>query len=331
MKEKILITLATGTTGYATTGQLLKDGYPVRIYVRSRNRRALELEKLGAEIAIGEFNNYRQLKNALNGVERIYYCYPMMKGMPENVRLFIKAAKESNIEAVVFMGQWLAEFDDQKSLLTNNIKESYRLFEESGLNVVYYNPGFFADNVISFSQSVAQLGLMPSPFGKGICPWISSRDLGGVAAVLLENPAPYYGQKVHPTGSKSITAKEMAQAYSKVTGRKVRVMPVPDWLFKKAVIAAAEEFGYDAFVASQTVFYMQELRKDRFAVGGPTDVVKRLTGKEPDDFETIVRDFIENSPYKKRTFSNWLAALKKMMELPFTHIPSKKELEALNR
>ena len=40
MTEKVLITLATGTTGYAITAQLLNEGYPVRIYVRSRNKRS---------------------------------------------------------------------------------------------------------------------------------------------------------------------------------------------------------------------------------------------------------------------------------------------------
>ena len=48
MKKKYLITLATGNTGYQATLQLLKDGKDVRIFVRSRNSKALELEKLGA-------------------------------------------------------------------------------------------------------------------------------------------------------------------------------------------------------------------------------------------------------------------------------------------
>ena len=45
MKEKILITSATGKTGFETTKQLLKDGYPTRVLVRSRNAKALELAK----------------------------------------------------------------------------------------------------------------------------------------------------------------------------------------------------------------------------------------------------------------------------------------------
>jgi NAD(P)H dehydrogenase (quinone) len=196
---------------------------------------------------------------------------------------------------------------------------------------VYYNPGFFADNMISFPETVVQLGQMPNPFGDGLCPWISTGDLGRVAAALLKNPAPHIGQRVHPTGPKSITAKEMAATYAKVTGRNVMVVPVPDWLFRKAVLAADKEFGYDAFMAVQTVFYAQECRKNRFDVGGPTDVVKRLTGREPEEFETIVREHIANSPYKERTFGNWLSAMKKFMALPFTPVPDAKEREALNR
>lgn len=42
MNDKILITAATGKTGYAATVELLKEGYSVKIYVRSRNAKAIE-------------------------------------------------------------------------------------------------------------------------------------------------------------------------------------------------------------------------------------------------------------------------------------------------
>ncbi len=329
MKEKILITLATGTTGYAITQQLLNEGYPVRIYVRSRNKRALELEKLGAEIALGEFNNKQQLKSALNGVSRAYYCYPMKKGLVEDMALYIDVAKETNLYATVFMGQWLAEYKDAPSLLTQNIQKAYKFLENSGLNVVYYNPGFFADNVVSLTESVVQMRQMPSPFGTGKCPWISTGDLGRCAAALLKNPESYFGKKVHPTGPKSIDANEMAAIYSKVAGHRVKIMPVSDKLFMKAVMAAAKEFGYDEFVAVQTVFYMQELRKNRF--GEPSNVVKELTGREAEDFETIVRQFFAESPYSKKSFKGKLHAMGNFMKLLLAKIPSQKEQIELNR
>lgn len=331
MKEKYLITSATGKTGFEATVNLLAEGYDVRIYTRAKNAKALELEKLGAEIAVGEFGNYTQIKNALKDITAAYYCYPMKKGLVTDIELFIKVAKEVRLETVVFMGQWLAEFTDQKSLLTNEIKMAYKLLETSGLNVVYYNPGFFAENIIALTEGIVQLGMMPSPFGDGKCPWISAADQGRVIAALLKNPQPHHGKKVHPTGPTSITANEMAAIYSKILGRKVKLMPISDDMFLKAVLAAADEFGYDAFVGVQTVFYMQEFRLNRFAEGGPTNIVKELTGREPEDFETIARNFINTSPYKTRNFKNRLTAFRKFIKLLFVKLPGKKELALLNQ
>lgn len=330
MKEKLLITLATGKTGYATTVQLLSEGYPVRILVRSRNAKALELEKLGAEIALGEFNNYDQLKRALTGVRRVYYCYPFMPGMAENVRLFIRAAQETGIEAVVFMGQRIAQFADTGSAVTNDTIAAYGLFEASGLNVVYFVPGYFADNVFPMTEFVLQLGLFASPFGKGKNPWISNGDMGRVVAALLKNPAPYVSQKLFPTGPKSISSQEIAAVFSKVSGRKVRLVNIPDWLFMKAGMLIGKEYGFDRFTIVQASLYNKQMRMNRFDIE-PTDVVKKLTGREPDDFETIARAYFDSSPYKIHSFANWLSALKKFMIMPFAPVPSAKALHALNQ
>lgn len=330
MHEKILITSATGKTGYATTVELLNDGYPVRIFVRSRNARALELEKLGAEIAIGTFDNYDPLKNALTGISRVYYCYPIMPNMPENVALFIKAAQEAGIAAVVFMGQRIAEFADTGSLMTNNTRAAYRLFEQSKLNVVYFVPGYFADNAFVITEFVLQLGLLASPFGNGKNPWISNGDMGRSIVALLKNPAPYFGQKLFPTGPKSISTHEMAAIFSTVSGRKIRLVDAPDWLFLKAGILLGNEFGFDPFAIVQANFYNQQMRMNRFDIK-PTNVVKQLTGREPEDFETITHAYFSHSPYRERSFGNWLSALKKFMTMPFTPVPSAEELNQLNQ
>lgn len=330
MNEKILITLATGKTGYAATVELLQAGYPVRIYVRSRNARARALEKLGAEIALGEFGQYEQLKSALHGVKRVYYCYPIRRGMPQDVSLFIRAAKEANLDAIVFMGQRIAEFADTGSLMTNNTRTAYRLLEESGLPVIYFIPGYFADNVFVVSEFVLQLGLFASPFGRGKNPWISNEDMGRVVAALLKNPAPYIGQRLFPTGPKSISAEEIAAIFSKVSGRNVRLINAPDWLFVKAGISLGNELGFEPFAIVQANLYNKQMRLNRFDIA-PTDVVKQLTGREPEDFETITRRYFAESPYRKRSLANWFSSLKKFMVMPFTPVPSNEQLEALNQ
>ncbi|MFZ2451656.1 MAG: NmrA family NAD(P)-binding protein [Methylovulum miyakonense] len=331
MKEKILITSATGKTGFETTKQLLKDGYPTRILVRSRNAKALELEKLGAEISIGNLTNANELNSALKNITRVYYCHPFVPHLLQNTKLFIQCAKENNIEAIVNMGQWLAEFDDQRSVHTNDIKASYIEYEQSGLNVIQFIPGFFADNTFFVTEFAIQLGLMPLPFGKGKNPPISNEDLGLVIASLLKNPQPYIGQRLRPTGPKSLSSQEMASIFSKVVGRKVRYIYIPEWMFLKAAFMFAKDFGLDEFAISQIRHYMKEYQANKFDIGGATNIVKAVTGKDPDDFETIVKNYVNNSPYKKRNLFNWFLAMKKFMILPLQPVPNVKALEKYNQ
>ncbi len=330
MKPKILITLATGKTGYASTVQLLQEGYAVRIYVRSRNAKALELEKLGAELALGSFSDKQQLKRALTGIDNVYYCYPYKSGMAKDVALFIEAAKEANINAVVFMGQRIAEFADTGSALTTDVRKSYDLFKRSGLNVVLFAPGYFADNAFVIAEYVLQLGLMPNPFGKGKNLWISIEDMSRCIVSLLKKPEPYFGQKLFPTGNKSISPAEMAAIFSKVRGMKVTKIDIPDWLFFKAGIMTGMDFGFDKFAIVQSTFYNRQMQMNRFDIE-PTNVVKELTGREPEDFETITRQYFDASPFKQRTLSSWLKTVIKFNIMPFTKVPSKKERTEINQ
>jgi NAD(P)H dehydrogenase (quinone) len=330
MKSKILITLATGKTGYASVVQLLKEGYPVRIYVRSKNEKALALEKLGAEIALGDFDNKQQLQKALEGIHNVYYCYPYKSGMAKDVALFIDAAKEANINSMVFMGQRIAEFADTGSAMTADVRKSYDLLKSSGLNVVYFAPGYFADNAFVITEFVLQLGLMPNPFGNGKNPWISIDDMARCIVALLKNPEPYFGQKLFPTGDKSISPNEMVNIFSKVRGKKVIKVNIPDWLFFKAGIMSGMDFGFDKFAIVQSTFYNRQMQMNRFDIK-PTDIVKKLTGLEPEDFETITKQYFENSPFKHRTFSTWLTTFIKFNIMPFTKVPTKKERIEINR
>lgn len=329
MKEKLLITSATGKTGFATTVQLLNEGYPVRIFVRSRNQKVLELEQLGAEVAIGDFSNYTQMKAALAGVARVYYCYPMMPDMPRNVQLFIQAANEMKIEAVVFMGQRIAEFADTGSLLSNDIRRAYQLLEESGLNVVYFAPGYFADNAFWLAEFALQLGVLASPFGKGRNPWISNGDMGRVIAALLKNPASYYGQRLFPTGPQSISMNEVAAIFSKVAGRKIWLVNIPDWLFLKGGLMLDKKMGFGTFAIVQAGLYNRQFRMNRFDIE-PTNVVKELTGRDAEDFETITRQYFDQSPFRRRIIGSWLSSMKTFMMMPFQPLPSSSVLEQLN-
>lgn len=127
-----------------------------------------------------------------------------------------------------------------------------------------------------------------------------------------------------------MSVPEMAKVISKVSGRKVRYINIPEWMFLKSAFLFGKDFGFDAFTIAQARHYNREYRQNKFDAEGTTDVVKNLTGKQPEDFETIVKRYISRSPYAERSFANWFSALRKFMKIPFTSIPRIQELEALN-
>lgn len=331
MKTKILVTLATGKTGFETARQLLGQGYAVKALVREQNEKTQQLEQMGAELVFGSFDDYEKLKLALTDVQAAYYCYPFKKGLINDLALFIKAAKEMKTPAIVFMGQWLAQFDDQKSIHTLSVKKAYRMLDSSGLNVVYFIPGYFVENTISvFLENAVQLRIFTSPFGNGKNPVVSNEDMAATLVALLKNPAPYYGKYLRPTGPQSLSAKDMAKVVSKVIGKKVWVINLPEWLFIKAASTVKKQFGFTDFTLSQAIEYNLEFRKNTFDVGGATNVVKELTGKDPEDFETIVRRLIHQSATGKPSLKGGFNALLKFLLVPFQPAPSRQVLAQLN-
>lgn len=102
--KPILVTGATGNqggTGRAVSKVLLERGLPVRALVHTLDDRAEVLRDLGAEIAVGDFGNYRSLLSALEGVESAYFCYPVAAGVAEAAGFFAGAGRDQGLKRIV--------------------------------------------------------------------------------------------------------------------------------------------------------------------------------------------------------------------------------------
>ncbi|MCG8506011.1 MAG: NAD(P)H-binding protein, partial [Sphingomonadales bacterium] len=73
-KPTILVTSAAGKTGMPTTLQLLEKGHPVRAFVRRADHRAKRLADAGAEIFVGDHFALPDMRSAMAGVGRAYFC-----------------------------------------------------------------------------------------------------------------------------------------------------------------------------------------------------------------------------------------------------------------
>lgn len=75
----ILIVGATGLLGRATALPLLGQGHAVRVLVRDRAR-AVDLQKAGAEVFVGDLTDARSLELACRGVDRVFACAHSLLG-----------------------------------------------------------------------------------------------------------------------------------------------------------------------------------------------------------------------------------------------------------
>jgi len=285
-----------------------------------------ELQERGAEVTLGRLDNRSDMQKALSGVQRVYYCYPIIPKLLASTQMLAELAQQEKIESVVNLGQYLAELDDHPSKQTNEHKQGYQVLDDANIGASHVIPGWFADNVFATSLFITQLGRLPFPLGKGRSPVVANEDIAAVAASILQDPAGHEGKRYQPTGPRSLTMKEMMESFSRVLGRNVKEMPMPTFLFNKAII----QMGYLPYLLSQLNLYVDDFQNGVFDYE-PTDVVSKFTGRNAEDFDVTARRYFEQGNLMKRTFSGRMRAMKQFMQIGFTGAPGNKALASLNQ
>ena len=143
-ETRFLITGATGATGGATATQLLQKGRNVRALVHREDERSEDLRKRGAEVFVGDLLDFDGVRQALRGVNRAYFVYPIRPGLVQATTQFAQSAIESDVEAIVNMSQASAR-SDAKSHAARDHWLAERVFDWSGLNVTHIRPTYFAE------------------------------------------------------------------------------------------------------------------------------------------------------------------------------------------
>lgn len=311
-KPKILIGGATGRTGLAIVQQLRDLNWPVRAIVRKHDRRSERLVALGAEIVVADLFDPIQLRAAMAGVSRAYYCGPWHPHMLQSATAFALAAEESRLESIVGLSQWIAS-PDHPSLATRQQWLVDQLWPKlQGVAHTIVNPGFFADNYMQVLHYASHLGVFPMPLrGDGQNAPPSNEDIARVVVGALTRPDLHAGKTYRPTGPKLLSVDEMVAVMSQVLGRRLTHLPLPLWMFFKAGRWA----GFGKFALSSVRHYFRDHDQGAFAHGAPTSHVLDVSGREPEDFATIVRRYA-NAPAVRPGLANSVRTLAEFLAVP---------------
>lgn len=286
----ILVTAATGHTGFPAVRYLRERGYPVRAFVRRQDARSEALKALGAEIFVGDLFNMEDLRRALAGVSRAYYCPPFADSVLHGTTLFAIAAQEAKLEVVALLSQWNPHpthpsFVSRQHWIANEIMRWM-----PSVDVVHISPGLFPFVYFLGLPAMAHFGMMLAPFGKGENAPPAHEDIARVVASVLADPREHVGKSYRPTGPQLLSPQEIAGHIGKALGRKVTYSDISFRTFTKAAVA----LGFPASELSQLRFYLEDLREGAHAAGAPTDHVRQVTGVEPEPFDRMAKRYIAN-------------------------------------
>ena len=195
----ILVTTANGDRGRPMVDYLLKGGVEVRAMVRKDDDRAQQLRDKGVDVVFGDLLVFRDVRKALDGVQRAYFNYPVGEGLVEAAVMFAQAAKEQNLELIANMSH-IQSRPYARSKATQNHWLSEQVFDWSGVPTAHLRITFFMQWLLYVSDLI-RYGryVMPYDADSRLAP-IAGSDIALTAAKIFADPEEHGGRIYTLTG-----------------------------------------------------------------------------------------------------------------------------------
>ena len=216
----ILVTTANGDTGRPMVDLLLAEGFQVRAMVRKDDERAQQLRDKGVEVVLGDLLTFRDVRHALEGVQRAYFNYPVGEGLVEAAVMFAQAAKEQNLELIVNMSH-IQSRPYARSKATQNHWLSEQVFDWSGVPTTHLRITFFMQWLLYVSELI-RYGryAMPYDADSRFAP-IAASDIALTAAKIFTAPGEHAGRTYTLTGPVEYSHEELAAEVGRVLGKEL--------------------------------------------------------------------------------------------------------------
>jgi len=279
----IIITGATGTNGLQVVRQTLEKGARVRAFVRDREE-ARKLLPSEAEIFEGDFARKDSVRQALQGVERVFLLAAVHPRMGEFEEAFIDAAREAKVHHLVQFSA-IGAHPGSKAFFGRVHGRAEVALVQSGLAYTILQPSFFMQNLFWSAETIKRDRAIYNAAGAGAAAHVDAADIAAVAATALTEPIDQHAGEIYiVTGPERLTYEEIAAKLSKVLGRTIRHQSLPDAVYKENML----KLGMPDWQA-QAILEL-DLRCWHGEFSNATDVVERVAKKPPVSFDQFARE-----------------------------------------
>lgn len=225
---KILVVGATGKQGSHVARHLLNRGHHVHAFTRNPQSKVIqELSSMGATAVVGNLYNRESLEKALESVDAFF---AITTRVPDGVEAEIQqginigdAAKSKN-KYLVFSS--VASADKKIGIPHFDSKTTIEEhFKQISLPACVLAPVYFMENVFAMPQLKEGQYVTTLPSNKRL-QQVALDDIAAFATLALENPDRFKNKRIE-LASDSLTAEEVIEILSKVSGRPIQYIQVP--------------------------------------------------------------------------------------------------------
>ena len=261
----VLLIGGTGLLGGAVAQALAARGEPVRALVRE-GRRAARLRELGFELVVGDLRDRRTLDRVLRDVRAVLTTAqgdPLSRKKPmwqidgDANQLLITTARQMHVEHFVFVSALKA---DQGAASVPQLDYKYaaeHALQASGMGYTIIRPSSFqetfGDGFAPFKRIIERTGIgMTLGNGRGRQSFVAISDVARAAVLALDHTAAR--DAIVPIGGpEDLSYRDAYARIAQVTGRQIRIVPIPRPLLGLGGLLAApllpELRGFFAFFA----------------------------------------------------------------------------------
>ena len=222
----IAIAGATGNTGSIVAEALLARREKVRVIGRDAGRLSRFVER-GAEPSVADMTSASGLTKAFQGARAVYALVPPNIGI-NDVRGYQEAVTDALASALdkasVPYAVLLSSVGADKSSRTGPVVGLHNLEQKlnqiAGLNAIYLRPGYFMENLLPQADVIRNFGIVAGPVRADLrLPMIATRDIGSVAADLLQH-LDFTGKQARELlGQRDVAYREVATVMGKAIGK----------------------------------------------------------------------------------------------------------------
>jgi uncharacterized protein YbjT (DUF2867 family) len=267
----ILITGASGNVGKAVLQEAIRSGADVRAMYRSDKDAANAPS--GCKTVIADYSDKQSLRAAVQGVDAAHVVCSPIPQLVEFESNMLDACKEAGVKHIV-LNSALGAGDYTKSFPSWHRKVEDKL-KATGMSYTILRLNGFLQNIATYNApSIRTQDAFYAAMGDAKVSYLDVSDIAVVAVKALQGGS-HAGKTYELNGPEAISSAELAKRISRVAGRTVTFVDIPESAQRDAMLGMGmPEWQVTAILELQQYYKM--------GGGAKTDgLLKSLIGRDP--------------------------------------------------